>query len=260
MNQADKFRHLAALIRFELQIEKATKDALSVWLPQVEAAVLRGKLPTPELHNTPPATPIVAAINPDVAENTRQSWQDQADKIIELIGNLWMARYLASGAKESNAAARRDAYMTKVRRRLYDIPSKIFKKISSVVSHGITTGQDMDEIAEQVRRELSPKNQTFKDRAVLIGRTEAVSVYNAGNQAGHETLNQPLSKKWLSLHDHRVRPTHVVADGQVVSLMAKFEVGGFAAEYPGDPALPIWEAAQCRCIAVYGTAQELGGS
>lgn len=53
-----------------------------------------------------------------------------------------------------------------------------------------------------------------------------------------------------SRRDDRVRPTHVVADGQIRPIGEKFHVGGFELAYPGDPTgLPetAREVHGCRC-------------
>lgn len=60
--------------------------------------------------------------------------------------------------------------------------------------------------------------------------------------------------QWLSRRDDRVRPTHVLADGQVRPIAEKFTVGGFSMAYPCDPTdLPAsWpEVAGCRCSLLF---------
>jgi hypothetical protein len=58
--------------------------------------------------------------------------------------------------------------------------------------------------------------------------------------------------RWVSMHDGAVRETHVKADGQIVSVNATFEVGGYKLRYPGEPVGPpeIWM--NCRCLVAGG--------
>lgn len=57
-------------------------------------------------------------------------------------------------------------------------------------------------------------------------------------------------KQWVSRHDRHTRPTHVAADGQVVPVNSKFQVGSARMEAPGDPTAPGEEYFNCRCIVI----------
>lgn len=57
-------------------------------------------------------------------------------------------------------------------------------------------------------------------------------------------------KRWVTIHDDRVRPSHVAVDGQARPLDGTFLVGGHALRYPGDPLAPPEERINCRCAIV----------
>lgn len=57
-------------------------------------------------------------------------------------------------------------------------------------------------------------------------------------------------RRWVTMHDDRVRDTHRAADGQTVGLDEEFTVGGASLRYPGDRLGPASEVINCRCIIV----------
>jgi hypothetical protein len=96
---------------------------------------------------------------------------------------------------------------------------------------------------------MTTTGQSWDDIVKRIARTEATAAYNVSqlnqlNAAGH------TSKQWVSHHDKRTRHTHAEADGQVVPTDQPFFVGGVVMQYPGDPAGPARESANCRCVVV----------
>jgi len=58
-------------------------------------------------------------------------------------------------------------------------------------------------------------------------------------------------KSWLSMRDRAVRPDHVTADGQTVSLTDPFLVGGWPMDHPHDLNAPAEQTANCRCTVRY---------
>lgn len=58
-------------------------------------------------------------------------------------------------------------------------------------------------------------------------------------------------KRWISLHDDRVRPAHLEADQQFALLGDSFVVGHEKAMYPQDPNLSIGQRANCRCLLIF---------
>lgn len=60
-------------------------------------------------------------------------------------------------------------------------------------------------------------------------------------------------KTWRTEKDNRVRETHKAAEGQTVSILEPFNVGGFDLMFPRDDSLgaPDEEICSCRCHATY---------
>ncbi|MEM9467671.1 MAG: phage minor head protein [Actinomycetota bacterium] len=61
-------------------------------------------------------------------------------------------------------------------------------------------------------------------------------------------------KTWHTVGDEKVRHTHAVLDGEQVPVKDPFEVGGYAAQVPADPALPAKERKSCRCWLTFTSA------
>ena len=85
-------------------------------------------------------------------------------------------------------------------------------------------------------------------------RTVAAEVVSATAWAQQQVAIQAgslLAKRWNTVGDDRVRPTHVEANGQLVAMASLYRVGGALLRYPGDPNGPIRETINCRCFETY---------
>ena len=86
-------------------------------------------------------------------------------------------------------------------------------------------------------------------KARRIARTEAHGARETGQLAAAKQMEQlegsKFYKRWLDTNDDRTRPTHNLADGQMVRIGEKFMVGGFYLDVPGDPTGPPQEIIQC---------------
>lgn len=99
-------------------------------------------------------------------------------------------------------------------------------------------------------------------KARRIARTEGHGAVSAGQlakaKAVEEATGERLFKRWLATNDMRVRPTHAIADGQVVPLREKFRVGGFLLSHPADPIeVAPHEVINCRCTMLIYDNDEL---
>lgn len=83
-------------------------------------------------------------------------------------------------------------------------------------------------------------------RRELVTRTETIKALNVISYRlfGMWGVTQ---KEWLATADNRTRPDHRAVDGQIVPINEPFNVGGWAMQYPGDPAGPPEEVINCRC-------------
>lgn len=57
-------------------------------------------------------------------------------------------------------------------------------------------------------------------------------------------------RRWVTMHDAKVRDTHRHAEGQTVGIDEPFVVGGASLRYPGDRQGPPGEVINCRCVQV----------
>ena len=100
-----------------------------------------------------------------------------------------------------------------------------------------------------VSRRKGEATTAYAARLRTLART-AATANAAYRMATSDLARQRGRLRWVTVHDNRVRPTHVAADGQVQDLGTPFLVGGAHLLYPGDPAGPLKETANCRCILI----------
>lgn len=139
-----------------------------------------------------------------------------------------------------------------VRNRMVRTPDEVFDLVRTELEEGIHNGEGVPELAQRIDDQLlRTGSERWRNRAVVVARTESLSAYNGGSYDSFQVLEDetgdPLEKIWLATMDARTRDTHFVADGQRAPLAGAFSVGGFPAQFPGDPTLPAGERIQCRC-------------
>lgn len=120
--------------------------------------------------------------------------------------------------------------------------------IMQQVRAGVEEGEGIERIARRIDENVEQSN---RNRARTIGRTETIRASNAATTTTAENLDIDVEKEWIVTLDSRVRPSHLEADAQVVPKDSSFTVGGFPAQYPSDPALPARESVNCRCTVSF---------
>jgi len=93
-------------------------------------------------------------------------------------------------------------------------------------------------------------------RAEVIARTEALRVAHQGSDemyrqaiASGDLKASDLEQEWHIAPLPNVRDSHKPMDGQTRAFGESFESGdGVLLRYPCDPAAPVKETAQCRCV------------
>lgn len=244
-----------ALLEAETRLEKAALDAFNAWLPEVLDAVLYGEAPIVAASGKKKLAISAAAL-----EFARRTWAARADWILSAARNVFTEQYNAAKGLADRLIVRRAAFAGRMRTKLENVANEVFDSTSKLIHDGITAGKTEEQLAHDLREHLDPSNDRWANHASLIGHTEGPAAFNAGALEGHLQADgaSSLFKEWISESDGRVRLSHVEVTGTKVPLNAKFTVGGFTADHPGDESLPAHEACNCRCWLRFGTASELG--
>lgn len=131
-----------------------------------------------------------------------------------------------------------------MRRRITQVTETTRQQIVGQVARGYSDGLGVAEIAKAVSKNVPSISRM---RGALIARTETHGAANAGADAGARETGLQMRKEWVSAEDERTRPDHREADGQVIDMDAKFDVGADRLQYPGDPAGSAAQVINCRC-------------
>lgn len=187
----------------------------------------------------------------DLAPVVEEIWKDSYAGIVEITGHSAVPEWQPDGQFSAREAARR------ARNRLVNVPETVFADIRRATETAVADGHHPNELAAKVQSILDEGDvASWRNRAITIARTEALSAYNGGRFASYVQLAKATGgpsvyeKIWLATHDHRTRHTHTRAGGgdlQRVGLLEPFTIGGAPMMYPGDPEGPPDETINCRC-------------
>lgn len=131
-----------------------------------------------------------------------------------------------------------------IRARITSVADTTRSLIVAAVTRGYEAGDTLTQIANDILLRVAGLS---KIRADMIARTEVHGAANFGANEAAIATGLPLKKEWNASGDDNTRDTHTEADGQVVGMDEKFQVGDDVLAYPGDPSGSPEEVINCRC-------------
>lgn len=135
------------------------------------------------------------------------------------------------------------------------LPVAVYEDVRDLLKRAASEGWGERKTKIELGRMLGTSRRKGEATTAYAARLRTLARTAATANAAHRMAKSDLARKrgrlrWVTVHDNRVRPTHVAADGQVQDLGTPFHVGDAHLLYPGDPAGPLKETANCRCILI----------
>ena len=135
------------------------------------------------------------------------------------------------------------------------LPVAVYEDVRNLLKRAASEGWGERKTKIELGKMLGTSRRKGEATTAYAARLRMLARTAATANAAHRMATSDLARKrgrlrWVTVHDNRVRPTHVAADGQVQDLGTPFHVGDAHLLYPGDPAGPLKETANCRCILI----------
>lgn len=109
-----------------------------------------------------------------------------------------------------------------------------------------------NEFVDSTMRHIDTPYFTSDDRAIVNAEQQSNGVYNK-KQYEDALASGKTHKQWVTMHDQRVRKSHIAADGQEVEIKKPFMVGDSELLFPCDESFGahLKEICGCRCTCIY---------